>query len=101
MAETSQHDIAHPAHNPFDPPVVKRGRGTTIAIVVSIIFHLALGIYLLKARFDMEYKEYSDEVTDVALIKPVPPPPPPPPPPPNTPPPPPPKLQPRPPTTVM
>jgi protein TonB len=54
-------------------------------------------VYLWKSKFEPKYREYTDDVTDVAIIKPATPPPPPPPPPPNTPPPPPPKLQPRPP----
>jgi len=101
MSDTSHQDIVHPVHNPFDPPKKKRSTAVTVAIVGSIVFHAALGLYLWKSKFEVKYKEYSDDVTDVALIKPVPPPPPPPPPPPNTPPPPPPKLQPRPPTTVV
>lgn len=96
MADTSQRDLTHPGHNPFDDPRPKRNKGMTVAIIISILVHAALAIYLWKSRFEPNYKEYSDEVTDVALIKPVPPPPPPP----NTPPPPPPKLQPRPPVAV-
>ena len=93
-------DITHPGHNPFDAPVKKRNNGVTAAIIGSIIVHGVVGFYLWKAKFHSEFKEYSDDVTDVAIIKPAPPPPPPPPPPPNTPPPPPPKLQPRPPVNV-
>lgn len=94
-------DITHPVHNPFDVPKPKGSRGFTIAIVIVFIIHGLLGYVLWKEKFQTKYKEYSDDVTDVALIKPVaPPPPPPPPPPPNTPPPPPPKLQPRPPVNV-
>ena len=76
----------------------------TIAIIISIVFHTGLLFYLYKAKFVPKYKEYSDDVTDVSIVKPAPPPPPPPPPPtppPHTPPPPPPKLQPRPPVAVM
>jgi periplasmic protein TonB len=91
---------AHKPHNPFDAPIKKRNKGVTIAIVASIVVHFALGYYLYKVKFEPKYREYQDDVTDVAIIKPVPPPPPPPPPPPNTPPPPPPKLQPRPPAAV-
>jgi protein TonB len=93
-------DITHPHHNPFDVPVKKRSTGATVAIIISIAVHAALGVYLWKTKFEVNYKEYSEDVTDVAIIKPAPPPPPPPPPPPNTPPPPPPKLQPRPPVNV-
>ncbi|WP_304167839.1 energy transducer TonB [Phenylobacterium aquaticum] len=94
-------DITHPVHNPFDVPKPKGNRGFTIAIVIVFLIHALLGYVLWKEKFQTKYKEYSDDVTDVALIKPVaPPPPPPPPPPPNTPPPPPPKLQPRPPVNV-
>jgi periplasmic protein TonB len=97
MTDTSQRDITHPGHNPFDDPRPKRSKGASIAIIVSFVVHAVIGIYLWNSRFNPNYKEYSDDVTDVAIIKPIPPPPPPPPPPPNTPPPPPPKLQPRPP----
>ncbi|WP_091742895.1 energy transducer TonB [Phenylobacterium immobile] len=101
MTDTPTTDVAHPAHNPFDERKPARNKGVTIAIIVSIIAHVAIGVYLWKTRFEPNYKEYSDEVTDVSIIKPVPPPPPPPPPPPsNTPPPPPPKLQPRPPVAA-
>jgi len=84
----------------FDEPPKKSNRGLTIAIIGSVLVHVLLGFYLWKSKFEVSYREYSDDVTDVALIKPAPPPPPPPPPPPNTPPPPPPKLQPRPPVNV-
>lgn len=100
MAETT--DTTHEEHqrSVFDEPKKKRNTGVTVAIVGSIIVHAGLGYYLYKSRFEPKYREYSDDVTDVAIIKPAPPPPPPPPPPPNTPPPPPPKLQPRPPVNV-
>ena len=99
MSDTS-HSEALTRHNPFDDPKPKARPGTMIALILAVLVHGALGVYLWKTRFDPKYKEYSEEITDVALIKPVPPPPPPPPPPPNTPPPPPPKLQPRPPVAV-
>jgi protein TonB len=100
MTDTSPRDALHPGHNPFDDPRPKKQKGLVIALIIAILVHAALAFYLWKSKFEPQYKEYSDEVTDVALIKPVPPPPPPPPPPPNTPPPPPPKLQPRPPVAV-
>ncbi|CAN7378953.1 energy transducer TonB [Phenylobacterium sp. LjRoot219] len=101
MSETQQRDIAHPGHNPFDIPRPKRSKGFIVAITLAGIAHVALAAYLWKSRFEPKFQEYSDDVTDVALIKPqAPPPPPPPPPPPNTPPPPPPKLQPRPPVAM-
>lgn len=81
----------------------RQGRGALAAVLLSLAFHAGLGVALWKAKFEPRYREYSDEVTNVELIKPQPPPPPPPPPPPlpNTPPPPPPKLQPRPPVAVV
>jgi protein TonB len=100
MAEPSPQTAARPGHNPFDEPVRKKNTGITIAIIVSFVVHALLGVYLWKTKFEPKYKEYSDDITDVALIKPAPPPPPPPPPPPNTPPPPPPKIQPRPPVAA-
>lgn len=87
-----------------DPPRRRPGRrnhGATVAILASLAFHAGLGYSLWKAKFEPKYREYSDDVTSVELIKPRPPPPPPPPPPPNTPPPPPPKLQPRPPAVAV
>ena len=93
-------DITHPIHNPFDVPPPKRGKGFLIAGLLAVLLHVILGVVLWKQRFEMTVREYSDDVTDVAIIKPMAPPPPPPPPPPNTPPPPPPKLQPRPPVAV-
>lgn len=70
-------DITHPGHNPFDPPRQKRNMGMIVALVVAFIVHALLGIYFWKTKFHMEYKEYSEDVTDVAMIKPAPPPPPP------------------------
>jgi len=93
-------DITHPIHNPFDVPPPKRGKGFLIAGLLAMLLHVLLGVVLWRQRFDLTVREYSDDVTDVAIIKPMAPPPPPPPPPPNTPPPPPPKLQPRPPVAV-
>ena len=74
-------DITHPVHNPFDAPRPKTNRGFTIAVILAIIAHAVIGFILYKEKFQPKYKEYSDDVTDVALIKPAPPPPPPPPPP--------------------
>ena len=93
-------DITHPIHNPFDVPPPKRGKGFLIAGLLALLLHGILGVVLWRQRFELTVREYSDDVTDVAIIKPMAPPPPPPPPPPNTPPPPPPKLQPRPPVAV-
>ena len=87
MSETSP-DHAIIRHNPFDDPKQKTSPGMIVALIIAVTFHGALGVYLWKSRFDPKYKEYSDEITDVALIKPVPPPPPPP------------KLQPRPPVAM-
>ncbi|MDX5329883.1 MAG: energy transducer TonB [Pseudomonadota bacterium] len=98
MSDTS--DTVHVHHSPFDAPKTKNRGGVIAAIIISVVVHIALGIYLYKAKFEPTYREYSEDVTEVELIKPAPPPPPPPPPPPsNAPPPPPPKLQPRPPVT--
>ena len=68
-------DITHPGHNPFDAPRKKRNNGVTAAIIGSVVVHGVVGVYLWKAKFQSEFKEYSDEVTDVAIIKPAPPPP--------------------------
>lgn len=81
----------------------RRGFGAVVAVLVSLSLHAMMGVYLWKAKFETHYREYSEDVTNLELVKPRPPPPippPPPPPPPNTPPPPPPKLQPRPPAAV-
>ena len=88
-------------HNPFDVPPRKRSGAMLIAIVIAVAAHAIVGYMIYKKKFELKIKQYSDDVTDVSLIKPLAkPPPPPPPPPPNTPPPPPPKLQPRPPVNV-
>ncbi len=68
MAEASPDTAVTVRHNPFDEPKTKRSKGVTIAIVVSIVAHAAVGVYLWKARFEQKYKAYSDEVTDVAII---------------------------------
>jgi periplasmic protein TonB len=95
-------DVPHGHHNPFDDPRPKTRKAFWAAIFVAILAHAALIFYLYKTKFEPEYREYSDDVTDVAIVKPAPPPPPPPPPPPENlpPPPPPPKLQPRPPANI-
>ena len=85
----------------YDPPKTKVPMSVVITslVVVSVIFAI-LAFYFMKARFEIQMREYSDEAVDVEIIEPVPPPPspPPPPPPPDTPPPP--KLQVRPPVAV-
>ena len=60
-------DITHPGHNPFDAPRKKRNNGVTAAIIGSVIVHGVVGVYLWKAKFQSEFKEYSDDVTDVAV----------------------------------
>jgi len=88
--------------SPFDDPVRPRRMSPALAGALSaaLAVHLGLGVYLWEARFEPQYRQFADEVTDVQLVRPVPPPPPPPPkaekpppPKPRTPP----KLQPRPP----
>ncbi|HET9160643.1 MAG TPA: energy transducer TonB, partial [Caulobacteraceae bacterium] len=81
MTDTPR-DIAHPGHNPFDAPRPKRSKGLMIALVVAVVVHGALAIYLWKSKFQPNFKDYSEDVTDVSIVKPAPPPPPPPPPPP-------------------
>ena len=97
MAEDAT--LAH--HNPFDAPKPKSSGAMGIAVIIAVLAHAIVGYIIYKKKFELKIKSYSDDVTDVQMIKPVAkPPPPPPPPPPNTPPPPPPKLQPRPPVNV-
>ncbi|WP_091740636.1 energy transducer TonB [Phenylobacterium immobile] len=66
-------------HSPFDAPkpVVRPRSAIVTALAVAAAFHLGIGAYLWKARFEPQYRDYIDEVTDVVLIKPAPPPPPP------------------------
>jgi protein TonB len=91
----------HVHRSPFDEPAPQKPKGLIAALIIAVIVHALIGYFIWKNKFEMEYREYSDDVTDVAIVKPAPPPPPPPPPPPeNIPPPPPPKLQPRPPANV-
>jgi periplasmic protein TonB len=72
-------DVAHPAHNPFDMPRPRRNNGLLIAIVVTLGLHAIIGYYLYRWKFHAEFAQYSDEKTNVQVIKPPPPPPPPPP----------------------
>ena len=65
MSDTS--DTTHIHHSPFDAPKPKRNKGIIIAIIVSIVVHVALGLYLYKTKFEPEYREYSEDVTDVAI----------------------------------
>jgi TonB family protein len=73
-------DVPHGHHNPFDDPKPKTNKAFWGAIIVALAVHAALIVYLYKTKFEPEYREYSDDVTDVAIVKPAPPPPPPPPP---------------------
>jgi protein TonB len=84
MAEEQQ-----PPERQYDPLTSegrrRRGNGFGIALTVAVVAHIALGFYLWKAKFEVKYKEFSDEAVKVNLLKPPPPPPPknlPPPPPP-------------------
>jgi protein TonB len=91
-----------PEHHHYDPLTAdarprRRGGGFATGVAVAVVFHIGIGAYLWKAKFEPKYQEFSDEAVKVSLLKAPPPPPPPPPPPKNEPPPPPPKLQPRPP----
>ena len=56
-------DIAHPHHNPFDIP--RRSKNATrtflIASSVAILFHVLVGFYVYKAKFQPHYKQYSEE----------------------------------------
>jgi protein TonB len=72
-----------------------------VAIGISAVLHVVIGVYLWQAKFNQKMVQYGDEKTDTQLIKPPPPPPkpPPPPPPPKVLPPPPP-IQPRPPVAA-
>ena len=75
-------DIAHPAHNPFDLPRAKQRTGLWVAIAVSAVIHVVIGVYLWNSKFTTKMVEYGDEKNDVQLVHPPAPPPPPPPPPP-------------------
>lgn len=57
MSDTS--DTTHIHHSPFDAPKPKRNKGIIIAIIVSIVVHVALGLYLYKTKFEPEYRELS------------------------------------------
>ncbi|MFI4966900.1 MAG: energy transducer TonB, partial [Caulobacterales bacterium] len=73
MADTSQRDrdLLHPGHNPFDDPRPKRSKGLLIALVIAVIVHAALAVYLWKSKFEPTFKDYSEDVTDVAMVKPA------------------------------
>jgi protein TonB len=81
MTDSSPPDVLHGSHNPFDDPRPKKKSGLLIALLIAFVVHVALFTYLWKSKFEPQFKEYSDDVTDVSIVKPVPPPPPPPPPP--------------------
>ena len=55
-------DIAHPAHNPFDVP--RRNKDTVrnfaVAVAIGILFHVLVGYYVYKAKFQPHYKTYSE-----------------------------------------
>lgn len=95
-----------PQRSPFDAPAPHRRRSKALAVALSLAaaVHVGLGAYLWKARFEPQYREFAEDVTDVQLVRPLPPPPPPPPPKLEPPPPPkprtPPRVQPRPPKAV-
>jgi len=93
-------DVVGRARGPPMHRARRPGFSTGVAVLVSLSLHVLMGVYLWKATFEPQYREYAEDVTDLELVKPRPPPPPPPPPPPNTPPPEPPKLQPRPPAAA-
>lgn len=85
------------------PGALRRMGKVQVGVAISLAVHAALGVYLWKTRFEPQYREYADAVTQVELLRPVPITPPPPepeppkaeaPPPPQAPPP---RLQPRPP----
>jgi protein TonB len=85
-----------PFASSFDGPRLRQPRGAlVVALLATLALHAGLGVYLWKARFEPQYREYADDVTDVVLVKPSPPPPPPPPPEPEKPPPPKPRETPR------
>ena len=59
MSDPSLNEAMHVRHNPFDDPKPKRRPGTTIALLIAVFVHGALGVYLWKSRFDPKYKECS------------------------------------------
>ncbi len=85
MADTQQQDAAAPVRSIFDEPPKKKSSAFIVALIVAILVHALLGFYLWKSKFEPKYQQYSDDVTDVAIINPVAPPP---------------KLQPRPPVSA-
>ena len=76
MADNEQPAVRH-----YDPltanGIGRKKRHAGVAIGIVAVFHLALGVYLWKAKFETKYKEYSDQATKVQLVKAAPPPPPP------------------------
>lgn len=50
-----------------------------LGVAISLAVHAALGVYLWKTKFEPQYREYAEAVTQVELLRPVPVPPPPPP----------------------
>jgi len=70
--------------NPLlDAPTKKKklSTGAIVGITASVIVHALAGLYLYKAKFEVQPFDYVDEAVDVELMDAPPPPPPPPPPP--------------------
>jgi len=76
MAATYPHMAFH-GRNPFDAERPKRSGWTYPAVVASLLVHGAFFLCLLTARFTAPIQLYSDQATDVALVRAPPPPPPP------------------------
>ena len=76
MATTYSPNDFHP-HNSFDGGRRPGSRGRLLAIGVSMLVHGAIFAALWTAKFNLPLQTYSDQTTEVALVRPPPPPPPP------------------------
>jgi len=65
-----------------DAPAARRrpSAATVSALAIVLAMHAGLGVYLWQSKFEPQFREYADELTEVQLVRPTPPTPPPPPP---------------------
>ncbi|WP_204268570.1 hypothetical protein, partial [Escherichia coli] len=53
-------------------PRRRKNPGVYIGVAIAILAHVGLFFYLWKVKFEVHYKEYSDEATKVELVAPPP-----------------------------
>jgi protein TonB len=74
MAE--HEDTPHRAYDPLTDERPRRRRksgGLIVALAVVLLAHVALLLYLYKAKFEAHFRDFTDQATKVAIVKPPPP----------------------------